>query len=230
MVSIIVSTTRQHHINIVFANYKRQEWKEKELIIILNKEDMDIYEWKKEAKKHQNVTVFQLSEKLTLGECLNFGIEKSKFEYIAKFDDDDYYGPCYLKQSMTAFENTGASIVGKHTVFMYFENSKTLAVCNPKREKQFTRFIKGGTIMFKKEIFKKVKFIKAPVSTDLYFLRDCAKKGYKIFSTDRYNYTCIRRGDKNTHTQRSSDKSYLKQSIIVCKTDNFVPLVTKDIL
>ncbi|OLO37205.1 hypothetical protein BTR23_13845 [Alkalihalophilus pseudofirmus] len=228
MVSIIACTTRQHYMDNVFDNYVRQVWEDKELIIILNKDDMDISEWKDRAKKYKNVSVYQLPEKLTLGECLNFGIEKSRFEHIAKFDDDDYYAPYYITQSMAAFKKSNASIVGKHTSFMYFENSKTLAICNPRKENKYTKFIKGGTIMFKKEVYKKVKFIKAKVSTDLYFLRDCTKKGYKIYSTDRFNYTCVRRIDKSTHTQKSSDKSYLKQSVIVCKTDDYVSFVTKE--
>ena len=42
-----------------------------------------------------NVRVYQLHEKATLGDCLNYGVIKSKYDIIAKLDDDDYYGPNY---------------------------------------------------------------------------------------------------------------------------------------
>ncbi|HGH7177643.1 TPA: hypothetical protein ACJMKJ_005291 [Bacillus wiedmannii] len=37
----------------------------------------------------KNVYIFL--EKITLGECLNYGIQKVKHKLIAKFDDDDFY-------------------------------------------------------------------------------------------------------------------------------------------
>ncbi|WP_216828237.1 glycosyltransferase [Alkalihalobacterium elongatum] len=227
MVTVITCTTRQEFMNNVFENYERQVWNSKELIIILNNDDMDIHTWKKQARQFKDVSVFQLPSSYSLGECLNFGIEKAKYDTIAKFDDDDYYAAFYTFQAMEAFNNTDASIVGKHSTFMYFEESNTLAIFFPNNENRFTGFIKGGTIVFKKEIYNKVKFIKAEVSTDSYFLQECQKKGYKFYATDRYNYVCVRRVDKNTHTQKRSDKSYLRDSLVVCKTRDFRPYVTK---
>jgi len=73
-VSIITSTIRQHNINNVFINYISQDYKNKELIVILNKNDMDISLWKKTASKYNNIRIFRLDESKSLGECLNFAI------------------------------------------------------------------------------------------------------------------------------------------------------------
>lgn len=42
----------------------------------------------------KNVYIFL--EKITLGECLNYGIQKVKHKLIAKFDDDDFYSKKYI--------------------------------------------------------------------------------------------------------------------------------------
>ncbi|RKD24597.1 hypothetical protein BEP19_09475 [Ammoniphilus oxalaticus] len=83
MVSIICCTMRQHFMENAFRNYESQDYREKELIIILNRDDMDRSVWEARARRSSNVTVFQLPESMTLGECLNFGVEQAKYPYVA---------------------------------------------------------------------------------------------------------------------------------------------------
>lgn len=42
MVSVITCTIREEYIENVFKNYEQQLWKDKELIIILNKDTMNL--------------------------------------------------------------------------------------------------------------------------------------------------------------------------------------------
>lgn len=210
----------------VFQNYENQVWKEKELIIILNQDDIDISTWKIRANFSQNVSVYQLQEERTLGECLNFGIEKAKYDFIAKFDDDDYYAPNYLAQSMKFFNRTDADLVGKRTVYMYFEDEKILAIHKPGRENKYVKQgLKGATLIFKKEVSKKVVFPKLNLGEDTLFIRQCVKKGFKVFSVDRNNYVCLRTSKKNHHTWDTNNGILLRKSSIVCKTDDYKPFV-----
>jgi hypothetical protein len=82
MVSIICCTMRMDYMENVFENYENQDWEEKELIIILNRDDMDVNPWKERAKQSKSVTTYQLPEQLTLGACLNYGIKKSKYRLL----------------------------------------------------------------------------------------------------------------------------------------------------
>ncbi|QMV40785.1 glycosyltransferase [Cohnella cholangitidis] len=104
MVSIITCTMRNSFMPNVFKNYENQKVRKKELIIILNQDDMDIEEWKKEAKKYNNAFVYQLPERYNLGKCLNFGIQAANYDIVAKFDDDNYYGRYYLTEAMDALK------------------------------------------------------------------------------------------------------------------------------
>jgi glycosyltransferase involved in cell wall biosynthesis len=210
----------------VFINYASQVWKEKELIIILNKDDIRIDKWKLRAKDFQDVSIYQLHEELTLGECLNFGIEKAKYDTIAKFDDDDYYAPNYLAHSMEYFNKTNADLIGKRTIYMYFEDEKILAINKPGKENKFVnQGLKGATLLFKKVIIKKVWFPKLNLGEDTFFIRLCIKNRFKVYSTDKDNYVCLRTSKKDHHTWNINNEYLLKKSSIVCRTDDYKPFV-----
>ncbi|KGM46290.1 glycosyl transferase family 2, partial [Neobacillus niacini] len=100
MISIITCTVREHLISNIIDNYTTQLFQDKELIIILNHDGLDINLVKSSIGSVKGVTIYQLPQNYTLGECLNYGIEKAKYDVIAKFDDDDYYGPEYLTEAM----------------------------------------------------------------------------------------------------------------------------------
>lgn len=210
----------------VFQNYERQDWKEKELIIILNKDVMDKVKWANRATFSSNVSVDQLPEGMTLGECLNFAIAKAKYPYIAKFDDDDYYAPQYLRKSMEALSETKADVVGKSTVYMYFEDQKILAINKPGREKMFVRQgLKGATLLFKKEICQKVTFPKLNLGEDTYFLHECVRNRYKLFAAEKSQYCVIRKSQPGHHTWNLHNDVLLKKSSIIGVMEDFQSII-----
>ena len=212
----------------IFNNYARQNFENKEMIIVLNKDDMAIDQWKEEAKRYANVSVYQVSEKWNLGKCLNYGIEKAKHDRIAKFDDDDYYAPDYLKEGVSTLKRTKASVVGKHTSFVYFEEEKALMLFRKGGEEKYRRHLKGGTLLFKRSVWDRIKFNeKMERATDAEFLRRSKREGYRLFSSSRYNYVCIRRRNVNTHTQKISTDEYMAKCHLISNTDNYITLITK---
>src|SRR5690606_3665946 len=107
-------TMRDEFLENILQNYERQEYTHKELLIVLNKDTMNLQKWKKRTRNMEGVRIYQLPEQVTLGACLNFACELSEAPYIAKFDDDDYYGPFYLTHIMKEFKNhQDVSVVGK---------------------------------------------------------------------------------------------------------------------
>ena len=223
-VSIITCTIRKEFMNNLFTNYKQQVWKEKELIIILNKDELDLKKWRKKAAKYPNVRVYQLHEKATLGDCLNFGIEKANYDFIAKFDDDDYYGPYYLSNSMGAFQNKDISILGKSSYYVYFKNKRALMLIQNK-ENSFDETVAGATFIFRKEVYQKVQFEKRSRAEDYFFIEECKKSGYKIYATTKNDFAVIRH-DTDSHTWKISDEDFLEWGELISYTDDFKSIVT----
>ena len=211
-VSIITCTNKPHSLNNILINYNRQDHKEKELIIIINNNKINLEQWLYKAKKYRKVRVFKLNEKTSLGKCLNFAVDKSKYNIIAKFDDDDYYGSKYLSDTIKSFDDTDAKVIGKTTNFIYFVAKETLAIRSPGQENKFVKFANGSTLVFKKEIFDKIKFRNMSLAEDDYFCRDCVKNNIKIYSTNKYYHVYFRHPSKENHTWKIDDDEFIKRS------------------
>lgn len=225
-VSIIVSTNKLKYIDNIFSNYARLIYPHKELIIILNNNQLTMEHYKTKAANLKNVQIFRLDESCTLGECLNFGVEKSKYNYISKMDDDDYYGPYYLTDLMNVFKYTDAQITGKTTCFVYFQTNNTLGIFMPTYENRYVNNLAGGTILFKKGVFEKVKFRNLNIGEDNYFLSDCISAGLKIFSSDKYNYVYMRTKNLHEHTWQISEEqmlsNYVTNILVTTNSTHFV--------
>ena len=220
-VSVITCTNKTKFLKNIFTNYHKQTVENKELIIILNNDKLKLNKWRHEARNFKNVSVYQLSEKNSLGKCLNYAIKKANYNHIAKFDDDDYYAPSYLSDSLHAMEITNADVVGKRTHFMYLPDSKRLYLRFPSRENRFVERIQGGTILAKRKVFDKVWFRNVSLGEDNRFYEDCRAKGFKIYATNRYGYVYKRRKHNSNHTWKTNRKRLVHYSRRVGKVKNY---------
>ncbi|WP_156290536.1 glycosyltransferase [Oceanobacillus salinisoli] len=228
MISVITVTMRDEFMKSVFQNYDRQKIGQKELIIILNKDEIDIQHWRTKAKDCKNIKIFQLPEQVSLGDCLNFATEKARGEYIAKFDDDDYYGPYYLGHVVEEFrKHPDVSVVGKACYYLYLQNKKALLLFKQYAENRYTGWVAGASLVYRKELFKKIKFMNLNRAIDWYFLQECKKQGIKIYSTNKENFVIVRR-DPKYHTWKKEEEEFFKGSKLIAFTDDFEPIVGTD--
>jgi glycosyltransferase involved in cell wall biosynthesis len=229
-VTIITSTIRPGYITNVFMNYQRQLWAPKELIIILNKDSLKMSRYQQIARKYRSVRVFRLPQNKSLGECLNFGVNKARYTHIAKFDDDDYYGQHYISEAMAMFGNPKADIVGKLKIFYYFPHKRMLALRDRKaRAFAPSKSIAGATIVFHKKVFRRVKFARVRSGSDQIFLSACRRRGYRIYSTSIYNFAAFRRANRRSHTWKVSDKELLGRGSRIYHTSRFTKLINKPV-
>lgn len=226
-VSVITCTIRPHQIQTIIDNYLNQTYEKKELILILNNDELDLETYQTKFHGIENVSIFKKPH-MSLGACLNFGIKKANYPFIAKFDDDDYYAPLYLSQAINTLKTTNAAIVGKDAHTTYFEGENLLALYRPHNQDKYTNHVSGATFVFKKEIFPEVKFPSKNYGEDILFQRRCREKGYKIYSTNGDHYVTIRRKDKSRHTWQAEDRDLLKECVIINKTNDFKSFIKQN--
>ncbi|WP_186446105.1 glycosyltransferase [Paenibacillus cremeus] len=226
-VSVITCTNKSRFLNNLFKNFLNQLERRKELIIIVNRDHISLAPYRKKAKYLSNVTICRLPEKTSLGNCLNYGISKARYKFIAKFDDDDFYAPNYLRRSMRILKGKNLDVVWKSSVFVYLESRNCLYIRYPNRRDRLAGFVAGGTIMFKRNVYPRVKFANVSLGEDARFLKTCRAMGYKINSTDRFNYVYIRRKNRKSHSMKVRDRYWLKHSRLVRRTRFFKKLVTR---
>ncbi|MBP1989179.1 glycosyltransferase family 2 protein [Paenibacillus eucommiae] len=211
-VTVIVSTNRPHYFNRCVANFMRQTYKPKELVIILNKDTMSLLKHQRQIHKYSCIHVHKLPEKTSLGRCLNYAISKARYPYIARFDDDDYYGPKYLETQIEGLKQSGADIVGKRACFVYLEASKKLILRYPKEQNRFVKQVAGATLVCRKKLFSKVRFNDRTVGETVGLLRRSLARGYKVYATSCAHFFVRRRKNKRSHTWMISDKKLISQS------------------
>ncbi len=198
-VSVITCTHHPVFMDNIFRNYHCQEWKAKELILILNRDDLDLDAYIARAAAYPNVRVFQLPQDTSLGVCLNFAVSQAQYNYIAKFDHDDYYGPCYLQEIMPVFRTKKAHVVGKRSYYTFIEGENLLIKRFPHQEHRYTHFVHGATFVIKKSILKRIPFADVPIDDDGIFLRSCRAKRLRVFSTSSSHYMYLRRHNQEDH-------------------------------
>lgn len=103
-VSIIVSTSKYDFANNIFDNYKKQNFRKKELIIVVRNDDEDFFQWVYRSEEYPMTRVYQMDNSKSLNECINYGIEQSIFDYIAVFDENSHYDSDYLSKSITELD------------------------------------------------------------------------------------------------------------------------------
>ncbi|MFS0751282.1 glycosyltransferase family 2 protein [Oceanobacillus sp. 1P07AA] len=226
MISIITCTNRDHMMENIFHNYISQSLENKELIIILNNDSINLDMWLCKATNYSNVSVFQLPEWKSASECKMFAAQQASYDYIAKFDDDDYYAPNYLASIWSIYKtNNDVDIIGKSTVYVYFQKSNYLGILHSNKENQYTDRVVDSTLTFKKEVLSKVPFIRSKYGSDTKFQKDCIYYGFKIYSTDRFNHVVFRSEHLQQHTWKITDHQLMNACTDLICTNDFNSII-----
>ncbi|MDD3023369.1 MAG: glycosyltransferase [Syntrophomonadaceae bacterium] len=225
-ISVMTCTNRPSFIQNVFDNFCRQIHSWCELIIILNNNKMRIEEWANRAKCLRNIRVYQIDEDVSLGACYNFAVKQARYNYIAKFDDDDYYAPYYLSDAINIFKSIDADIIGKTSRFIYFEELKTLGLYYPIPEFSYVKYVVGATMVIKREVFEVICFPDITYGEDSDFQTSCNANGFRLYSAGKSNYVTIRRASTHGHTFIMDDLTYLSYCKQLCRTDNYIDIIS----
>ncbi|MFL0505304.1 glycosyltransferase [Ureibacillus sp. 179-F W5.1 NHS] len=214
-VSIISSTQREEFMDNLYENINNQTYEQLEIIIILNKNEMDIKKWENKFSDIKiPFKIIKIDENVSLGNCLNEAINLSTGEIVAKFDDDDYYGPNYILDMILSMEYSNAGIVGKSSHYIYLESQNLLLLKTMGAgEERYSDFVAGATLVFKKEIINKIGgFGDKNRGEDSDFLKRAKEAGYLIYSNDSYNFCAYRRSDRSSHTWQVTEEELLRNS------------------
>lgn len=220
LVTMIMCTNRPENINLMIENYERQDHKNCELIVVINKNKTDLQSIEKKLSGVTNSKLIHVDEKESLGNCLNEGVIASKGDIIAKMDDDDFYGKHYISDSVNAMNFSGADVVGKDSHFAYIESKDELVLIRNEKDNRFSDFIIGASLVIKREVLDVISFHDRSKGEDSQFLKDCKDKGLIVYSSDMFNYITVRRKDLSSHTWQIADDDFTKKAKHISKGFN----------
>ncbi len=212
LVTWAAPTNRPENIPKIAENFYRQSYKDIELIIGLNKDNIDIETIYEQFDHDPRVKVLKIPEKNSLGFVLNSIINESNGDYWFKIDDDNIYLENYTLDMTICFDYSCSSVIGKQAYFCYLESSNDLIIRNPKSEHQYVELVCGGSIACEMSVFKHNTFEDVSVGEDTKFLKNHIKNGNKIYSTDCFNFVSVRHESKMKHTWKADDEELIKGS------------------
>ena len=209
-VSVITTMCRPENVECAVANYSRQCYEFKELVLVLHGAIFDMNALRAQVRNIDNVHILEIQGRTTLGECFNRGVEAASGMYIAKMDDDSRYGERYLADSMLAADFSHADILGKGTYFVHVE-SKNITALRPVRPvHEFTDIVAEGSLTAPRDIWKRFPLSDQTGGDDSIMLANARKGGCRIYSSDAFNFLQIRVADTKRHASKLEDDEYLK--------------------
>ncbi len=204
-VSAIVPTNRPHQLDNVFTNIARQAHATDagvELVLVLHGLDLRTTEVEARAKDAgvDNITVIEAESSCTLGACMNLGVDAAAGAFIAKMDDDNFYGRHYLTDLVAAFDYTDAGIVGKWAHYVWLRSTGAVILRTAYAEHRYERLVQGGSIVFAADVVRDLRFGDLPRAVDTDILNRAHEAGIETYAGDRFNYVSVRGADRHAHT------------------------------
>lgn len=201
-VAIVCVSRRPELLEAVVGNVSRQvdvDRQDLDVVYVANGADVDLDRVEQAFSDFGSVHVDRLPPERSLGAGLNRALELTDARFVAKFDDDDLYGPQYLADALRAHSYAGAGVVGKHTYYAHLAQSDETLLRFPTHEFRYSSTLAGGTLVIDRERVGDQRFDDISIGEDRAFIAACHRRGISTFSSDRFNFTQVRSGD-NTWT------------------------------
>lgn len=215
--SAVISTNRAHELDTVADNMARQSLRESgelQVVLVLHGLDVDVADVEARFRERgiDQLVVVPADSSLTLGACLNLGIDASDGAHVAKIDDDNFYGRHYLLDLVDALDYSGAGIAGKWAHYTWLRSTGAVILRFPRSEHRFERLVQGGSILMQGEVARRLRFSDLPRAVDTDLLNRAQAAGVRTYSSDRFNYVSIRGTDRHAHTWTLEDASFMNAS------------------
>ena len=217
-VSVVIATLRANDLENILQQMLLQTLPKFEVQLGLH--DIELNSRHKTIIKKLNargikVNSNKFQKTATLGEILSQLCATSSGEFIAKIDDDDYYGPDHLRDLVDAILDTDADVVGRAMNYVFLEplsiTVRRFAPTGTQAVELWSDWVCGGTILVKRKVAESVGwFGKGTTAVDRFLLSGVTKKGGKIWRTFGAGY--IYRRTFTFHTYVTNYSKYLNNA------------------
>lgn len=210
-VSAVVPTMRPGQLDNVLDFIGRQDHPEVQLVLVTHGFGVAEPEVRARAAERgvSEVRVVPADASLTLGACMNLGVDASDGTHVAKMDDDNYYGRHYLSDLLLALEYTDAQVVGKWAHLAYLRSTDAVILRFPGVEHRYNRLVQGGTLLMRSEVARELRFEDLPRRVDTTFLEKVRAAEGRVYAADRFNFVSVRGHSREAHTWQISDQELL---------------------
>ena len=198
-IAVVLSSNRPQFVAGAISQIQAQRWVELELVLGLHgvspPDDLGLLEGG--AVTEASIHVFK--DDVVFGDALQELTAKTTSEHLAKWDDDDLYGPHHLLDLWLLHVLSGAAIVGKAAEFVLLEEQDLVVRRRGGRILSETSFLAGGALLVSRVAFDGVGgWSSLPRSVDQDLIGRLARSGHVSFRSHGLEFVLTRRADGHT--------------------------------
>jgi hypothetical protein len=204
-VSVVLCTRRPEMVGFALAQIARQRGVDLEVVLTLHGFPATLPEVASAVAEFTalglRMVVHEADAGQVFGSVLNDSVGRASGDLIAKWDDDDWYGPDHLSDMVLARTYSGAELVGTGQDFVYLQEVD-LTVWRSRESETTTRFIAGGTILTDRVVMEESGgFRPLPRAIDTQLLLSVNRGGGRIYRTQGLGYVLRRTGGGHTWSE-----------------------------
>ncbi|NYH54081.1 hypothetical protein HNR06_003670 [Nocardiopsis arvandica] len=202
LVSVVMCTRRPEMVGFALAQIARQRHVRFEVVLTLHGFSADLPEVSSAVAEFTatgaRVIVHEAPADQVFGAVLNDAVDRASGPIIAKWDDDDWYGPEHLADLMLARTYSGADLVGSSTDYVYLQELDLTAWRSYHSELP-SPHVAGGTILTDRSVLEEVGgFRPLPRAIDSQLLLAVRRVGGRIYRAHGLCYMLRRVAEGHT--------------------------------
>ncbi|PWV58037.1 glycosyltransferase family A protein [Nocardiopsis sp. L17-MgMaSL7] len=202
LVSVMLCTRRPELVGFALAQVARQRGVRFELVLALHGFSAELPEVRAAvadfAATGRPITVHEAPADQVFGAVLNDAVDRTSGSVIAKWDDDDWYGPEHLADMLMARTYACADLVGVTQDLVYLEELD-LTVWRSYQTEKPSPDVVGSTIVIDRSVLRDVGgFRPLPRAIDSQLLLAVRRSSGRIYRTHGLGYLLRRAGQGHT--------------------------------
>ncbi|SIO91223.1 glycosyltransferase family 2 protein [Nocardiopsis sp. JB363] len=202
LVTVMLCTRRPELVGFALAQIARQRGARFELVLAMHGFTADLPQVRSALREFAAtgipLTVHEAPSDQVFGAVLNDAADRASGTVIAKWDDDDWYGPDHLADMLMARHYSSADLVGVTQDLVYLQELDVTVWRSYQTEKPSPDVV-GSTIVIDRSVLDAVGgFRPLPRAIDSQLLLAVRRNGGRIFRTHGLGYLLRRAGEGHT--------------------------------
>jgi len=196
-VSVVAATNRPEMLDRMVANVALQDHPNLELVLALHGDGFPAAD--PVAPDGLTLTVLRFAADTVFGHVLSAASAAASGEWVAKMDDDDWYGAEHISDLVLAAGYSGADLVGKGSEFVYLEGAGTTIRRGLGAGETPSRTLSGGTLLVRSSVLRDIDGWRGlPRGVDVALIDDVASAGGALWRTHPFGYLLCRTTGRHT--------------------------------
>ncbi|MDG1989135.1 MAG: glycosyltransferase [Acidimicrobiales bacterium] len=196
-VSVVAATNRPEMLDRMVANVALQDHPNLELVLALHGDGFPAAD--PVAPDGLTLTVLRFAADTVFGHVLSAASAAASGEWVAKMDDDDWYGAEHISDLVLAAGYSGADLVGKGSEFVYLEGAGTTIRRGLGAGETPSRTLSGGTLLVRSSVLREIDGWRGlPRGVDVALIDDVASAGGALWRTHPFGYLLCRTTGRHT--------------------------------